>query len=188
MDEDEENIEKCDDKLIWDYRTGDIICRNSGLVVGKIYDYEPAEEEKGFFKGEKKEIGKISFKAPRSYILYRKLQRKMRKRKLSLNEEMFKQYMRTGKQLMVLSFPGFSEEEILGRDESLRGLYEEIKRDPRFSGRTARAKIAIAMMVKGYENREISALTGLSSSHIARLKKLYRGKRKHSFETRGLWQ
>ncbi|MGC8678178.1 MAG: hypothetical protein ACP5TH_00015 [Fervidicoccaceae archaeon] len=158
-------------ELIWDYRTGDIICSESGEICEKIYveDDAPArvEGEGKKSRGRKKDL-------QRSYRAYFRLLKKAKRKGLLISEEGFMRYLSSGKQVMVFSHPKTpSLMRFIMENEIIRRAFERVSRDPRFSGRTLRAKAAAAMILASSDSiARIAEVTGLSPEHIARLRKL----------------
>jgi len=169
--------EMCGGELVWDYRTGDVICSSCGAVVDRIY----VEEKTNQAEERMVRIGRNASTAPKSYRMFRSVYRRMSSgRKLTINNDSFQSFLKTGKHVGVLEHPVNQElRRILSSDEELSMIYRKIERSHAFSGRTMRTKVAAAMIIRSYRHGgekevkrdlgEISRVTGLGKWHLYRI-------------------
>ncbi|MEM3285329.1 MAG: TFIIB-type zinc ribbon-containing protein [Fervidicoccaceae archaeon] len=171
-----DRCEACGGTIVWDYRTGDIICSSCGLVIGRIYEHE--EERSGDKKAEET-CGKKQQSYPKSFRLYLKISRR-KPRDLLIDEERFRAFLKDGKAIRVFAHPKDAYlRKMLEKNESLREIYEGyVEKNPKLSCRTMRAKVASAMIlqlyfsgrkIRGEDISRIARETGVSKWHAAKL-------------------
>lgn len=155
--------EACKEELIWDYRTGDVICASTGEIVDRIYLYSSIKEE-----GEKAERAKVLNRVPESYRAFKSIAKKG----FVVNENAFIKFMNSGNQVMVLEHPLTPKlRRMLEKDDELKRAYKMVEGIMR--GRTFRAKVAAAMLIaKDSSVVKVAEETGLSPEHVARLRKM----------------
>lgn len=192
-----------DDNVLWDYKTGTIVCGNCGLVIDYIYELPRQRYDLGsihslnirmYNKARYRisEIQTIRSKIKIHHKLihrtkeYQRIIRKLKKKSITIDEEAFKEYLE-GKRGHVKLF----RHKHLALTKNIPEKIEEIIKkvidnDPILASRTERAKIALAYIILGLlvENndnldlRRIAKNTSLSITHVKRLLALIR-RRQH---------
>ncbi len=163
--------------LVWDYQRGEVVCTCCGTVVERIYvnasihseHYVEIQQRNSRINGL---VPKLR-KATKDYL--RILESIRNKKDVVIDVNAFWEYQKTGRRVKLLK-KKFSTE--LVNDSAIRIAMDVLKKYPKLSARTDRAKIAIAVLaislVKGTK-LNTSLLTkkvGLSKVHVKRLEKL----------------
>jgi len=182
-------------EILWDMKTGSIVCTNCGLVIDEIYygfdipvpscQIEEYVNENGHKKLTYKELKlKINHKKIKEVIKLLDLIRK--KPHLRLDTKAVEEFI-VGKRPPVKLLKRRVNEVRIDNDVEKRivGIIIEkiINPDPILASRTDRAKIALALIiedlaVRGNVRRKyISKVTGLSKTHIHRLISLIKNRR-----------
>ncbi|MCD6428213.1 MAG: TFIIB-type zinc ribbon-containing protein [Desulfurococcales archaeon] len=163
--------------LIWDYQRGEVVCTQCASVIDRIYvstiqrsDNDAEVKQKNLRVGEP--VPKLK-KATKDYL---KILESIRdKSDVVIDVNAFWEYQKTGRRVKLLK-KRLSPD--LLNDCAVRVAMDILRKYPKLSARTDRAKIAIALLaislVKG-TRLNMASLTkkvGLSKVHIKRLEKL----------------
>ena len=133
-------------QLIWDFRTGDVIDAESGVVVDRIY-LPPQQHSDGEDLRRNLKLGAAVRFSRETKLFLRLLRKKSRQRKLRgcvVDGEALERFAATGRQVKVLVRP-------LPRElpESVKRIIEEVlPKYPRLGSRTLRGKVAIAYVLE----------------------------------------
>jgi transcription initiation factor TFIIIB Brf1 subunit/transcription initiation factor TFIIB len=172
----------CNGILVWDYRTGDIVCSKCGAVIDRIFVMErDVQREEGFSR----EIRKRQPKTPKSYKLFIKLYGRINKgrKDIYIDKSRFVDVMRGGKHVRVYDSPrNDASKRIVERDPIVRDILESVvRRNPRLASRTERGKVAAALLIKmlfidkkkvsSKLFREAANESGVSVGHVKRIYK-----------------
>lgn len=191
--------------IMWDYRTGSIVCCNCGLVLDIIYEYKPLKpymeksREVKTFNETKPTISKAYIIKQRIDKHYRrnyriketlKILSKINKKNLVIDEKALQEYL-DGKRGHVKIL---KHEAGIKLDDTIKILVEKvINSDPILASRTERAKVAIAyLLLKIVSNEhelnlhEVAKKTSLSVTHVKRLLSLIRKRPHVLYQTRNI--
>jgi len=163
--------------LIWDYQRGEVVCARCASVIERIYvntishsEYDTEVRQKNLRIGEP--APKLR-KATKDYLKI--LESIKNKNDVVIDVNAFWEYQKTGRRVKLLKRRLNTE---LLNDYAVRVAMDVLRKYPKLSARTDRAKIAIALLaislVKGTK-LNMALLTkkvGLSKVHIKRLEKL----------------
>jgi len=180
----------CGGQLVWDYRSGEVICSSCGVVVERIYDYSPLRPDESEELWREIRIKRnpkhnsIARKYRRDYKLYREAERYVRgKPWLELD---YDRYFETGKFVNTIKSRATIKAE---KRISESGLWSTVERglkiieafNPALLSRTARGKYALAYMVATYLEKkefpplnEVMEVFNVSETSYRRLLKLAR--------------
>ncbi len=173
----------CGGFLIWDYKSGDIICSSCGLVVDRIVDcrVKVYDEEENINKNSRETTS--SKKLSRAYIIYKKILKRIKdnQRELEVDSQAFTEYAigRRGHVRILVAKRTLKALEYLKKDSEVQYILDNVVRKiPILNSRTDRARIAAALIIKtlikkkkldANEFKIISEATGISASHARRL-------------------
>ena len=186
--------------LVWDYKSGFIVCSSCGIVNDRIVTGDlPRDRENGVptTKFRKSAYHKWIRQKEQSYMEFKRVSRKrgIGSKELIVDSSTFEEYV-SGKRKpvkLLLTEGSLRARRLLTENGEIRFIVENIiRKHPTLNSRTERAKVALALIMlymresKSLDSKvvkEISEKTGASCSHIRRLHSLLEKTFKHSVPT-----
>ena len=165
--------------LVWDYQRGEVICTYCASVIDKIYvstkpHGEWGEEHRRSSSCTSDYVPKLK-KATKDYLKILETMSSRNRNDITIDTKAFWEYQKTGRRVKLLKRRVNIK---YSSDLSVRIAMDVLRKYPKLSSRTDRAKIAIALLaialVKGAKLNTalITREVGLSKVHIKRLEKL----------------
>ncbi|PUA32770.1 MAG: hypothetical protein B7O98_04790 [Zestosphaera tikiterensis] len=169
------------ESIIWSYSSGDVICSECGSVIDRIYTYDECclNQHQNLYSSLPTQTtqGLGLSKMTKEYLKLVKDLNKSRKLKgrVYIDHEMFLKYVSEGgNRVKVLKFRlnnvcGYPNEEYVEK------VLDIMRKYPRLSSRTERAKKALALItlnmlhITKVNEVELTKLAGLSYVHVKRL-------------------
>jgi transcription initiation factor TFIIIB Brf1 subunit/transcription initiation factor TFIIB len=170
----------CNGILVWDYRTGDVVCSRCGAVIDRIFVMERDIQRD---EAVSREARRGLPKTPKSYKMFVKMYDRISKgrKNIYINNTRFADVMNGGKQVRVYDSPrNNASKKTVEEDPLVRDILEKVvRRNPRLASRTERGKVAAALLIKmlliekekasSKLFREVASKSGASVGHIKRI-------------------